>query len=107
MPATCFSATASLRPSICRWDFATTTNVPGDTFIGGDATLDSSDVVVGATNLLLVYLPVTTLTALPPDVSDTFTISLVPVSRATARRAIRSFRIAPVKTMTSLVLRAR
>lgn len=59
--------------------FSTTTNVPGDTFIGGDATLDSSDVVVGTTNLLLVYLPVTTLTDLPPDVSDTFTVSLVPV----------------------------
>ena len=54
--------------------------VPNDTFIGGDATSDFSDVPVATSDLLLAWLPITTLTAVPPVAGDTFTISLVPVS---------------------------
>ena len=57
-----------------------TTNAAGDTFIGGDSTNNTANVPVPSSNLLLVDLPVTSLTSLPPTVGDTFTISLVPAS---------------------------
>jgi hypothetical protein len=53
--------------------------VPGDTFIGGDMTLDMSDVTV-PNSKLLARLQVTADTALPPAPGDFFTISLVPAS---------------------------
>ena len=56
---------------------ASLTIVPGDTFVGGDATLDFTDVIVSGDNLLLVDLPITTVTDLPPVAGDTFSISLV------------------------------
>lgn len=61
-----------------------TVNAPNDTFIGSDSYTGSGNVSVPITspiltdNLLLAYLPVTTLTSLPPTKSDAFTISLVP-----------------------------
>ena len=54
--------------------------VPNDTFIGGDATADLSDVTIPSSNLLLAELPITTSTALPPVAGDTFTISIIPIS---------------------------
>ncbi|MGH7138795.1 MAG: PEP-CTERM sorting domain-containing protein [Pirellulales bacterium] len=56
--------------------------VPNDTFIGGDFTADGNNVVLPATPDLLAYLPVTSLTSLPPVAGDTFTISLIPMSDA-------------------------
>ena len=59
---------------------ASMTVVPNDTFIGGDATYDGTNVTVGATNDLLGYVPVTANTILPPVPGDTFTVSLVPTA---------------------------
>ena len=59
---------------------ASTTNVAGDTFIGGDFTADGTSVMVPELPaMLLVDLPVTAVTALAGDV---FTISLVPLADA-------------------------
>lgn len=61
-----------------------TVNAPNDTFIGSDSYTGSGNVSVPVTspiltdNPLLAYLPVTTLTSLPPTTGNTFTISLVP-----------------------------
>jgi hypothetical protein len=57
-----------------------TTNVPNDTFLGGDLTGDGADIAGSLTNVLLAYLPVTTSQALPPVAGDVFTVSLVPGS---------------------------
>ncbi|HVA47066.1 MAG TPA: PEP-CTERM sorting domain-containing protein [Pirellulales bacterium] len=62
---------------------ATTTNVLNDTFIGGDATADGSNVLLTAiSDKLLAFLPVTSVTSLPPVAGDIFTISLVPLANA-------------------------
>ncbi len=61
---------------------ASLTTVPNDTFIGGDATADFSDVGLSTSDLLLAMLPVTAVTVLPPVAGDTFTIRLVPTSAA-------------------------
>ncbi len=55
----------------------TTTVVPHDTFVGGDATLSGLDIPVPMTPALLVRLDLTSLTALPPVVGDQFFIQLV------------------------------
>jgi len=52
------------------------TSVPNDTFSGGDLTNDSSNVTVSAAKLL-ARLQVTANTALPPQVGDTYSISLI------------------------------
>jgi hypothetical protein len=64
---------------------ASTVNVPNDTFIGGDFyNIIGGNVTVPVTshtlsdNLLLAYLPVTTLTTLAPTPGNTFTVSLIP-----------------------------
>ncbi|MGD9632155.1 MAG: hypothetical protein AB7O59_24490 [Pirellulales bacterium] len=54
--------------------------VPNDSFIGGDATADFSDVAVSTSDFLLAMLPINAATALPPIAGDTFTITLVPPS---------------------------
>ena len=53
------------------------TIVPNDTFVGGDGTADFSDVTVPASGLLLARLNLTTLTLLPPQLGDTFSIALL------------------------------
>jgi hypothetical protein len=55
------------------------TDVPRDTFIGGDMTMNAPNVKVTDTKLL-VRLQVTTDTLLPPEVGNSFTISLEPSS---------------------------
>lgn len=54
--------------------------VTHDTFIGSDQALNADLPVSSTSNLLLAYLPVTALTALPPIAGDVFTISLVPLA---------------------------
>ena len=62
---------------------ATTTNVLNDTFIGGDATNNGSNVPLTAgSDKLLAFLPVTSLTSLLPVAGDIFNISLVPLTDA-------------------------
>ena len=53
-----------------------TTIVPNDTIIGGDATFSGNEINVGATPLLLARLEFTASIALPPIPGDTFTIDL-------------------------------
>ncbi len=53
------------------------TDIPNDTFIGGDSTLSGADVTVSGAKLL-AQLQVTTTTALAPSVGDQFAISLIP-----------------------------
>jgi hypothetical protein len=54
----------------------TTTVVPNDTFIGGDATFDGLSAVVPQSDVLLALLNFTTLTALPPEIGNVFSVSL-------------------------------
>ncbi len=57
---------------------ASTTNVPNDTFFGGDLTADGTDILGPLAGALLAYLPITTSQTLPPVPGDTFTVSLIP-----------------------------
>jgi hypothetical protein len=60
----------------------TSTNYTDDTFTGGDQTADGSNVLVSASKLLLT-LDLTTKTAVPPMIGDSFTLTLVNDSRFT------------------------
>lgn len=55
-----------------------TSNVPNDTFIGGDNTLSGTDVSLDNTWKLLTRLELTANTYLPPEVGNTFAIALEP-----------------------------
>lgn len=55
-----------------------TTIVPNDTIIGGDATFSGNEINVGSTPVLLARLELTAGTVLPPIPGDTFIIDLVP-----------------------------
>jgi hypothetical protein len=49
---------------------------PNDRLVGGDATADFSDMLVGTTSKLLARLQVDASTGLPPAIGDVFTLSL-------------------------------
>jgi len=68
------NSTSSVFPPV---GVVTTTIVPNDTFIGGDATLDGLSVLVPQSDMLLALLNFTTLTVLPPEIGDVFRVSLM------------------------------